>query len=51
MTCPSCNGTGEYEVVAPVTPSEETGGLSELHGWKPCDTCNGTGQVPDEAGE
>lgn len=46
MDCEACNGTGEVEFVVECSPSEATGGMSELSGIKPCDVCNGLGEQP-----
>lgn len=45
MDCPSCEGTGEIDVTRDCSPSEATGGLSELTGQVRCDRCEGKGVV------
>lgn len=45
VACESCQGRGEYDVSAPCSPSEETGGMSEIHGVQKCPDCSGDGWV------
>lgn len=47
--CHLCDGTGEVEVTRDCTPSEDTGGMSELSGFVLCEHCNGTGDEPEPA--
>lgn len=42
--CRYCDGLGEIEVSRDCTPSEDTGGMSELHGTAPCEHCHGSGR-------
>ncbi len=44
--CARCGGTVEMEVSRDVTPSEDTGGMSEATGYLPCGHCQGTGVNP-----
>jgi hypothetical protein len=44
--CHICDGTGEMEISVPCSPSEATGGMSELTGQQPCEACGGSGREP-----
>lgn len=47
-SCPYCGGTGEIELTRGVSPSEDTGGMSEVHGYQTCKHCGGYGRVGQE---
>jgi len=40
MTCPECGGVGGIQWM------DEWGAFTE---YMPCETCNGTGEIPDES--
>jgi DnaJ-class molecular chaperone len=41
--CGVCDGTGEIEVTRDCTPTEDTGGMSQLTGTVVCPHCHGMG--------
>ena len=45
VACPGCGGEGEIDVMRPVSPTDENGGMTEECRSMVCRQCAGTGRV------